>query len=659
LQLVEKRGYDKLMHMKFNFYTAAAFVFLALAARAQTTAFTYQGQLDSSNAPVTGVYDFRFQIYNASSVVVAGPLTNAPVGVTNGLFTVTLNFGASVFDGSTRSLEIGVRGYGDTNAYAVLSPRQTLTSVPYAIQAINASNAVVLTAPLQATNLAGTIPNSLLSPNVAVLTNNVIFSGSVIATNFTGNGYGLSNVPATSLIGTIPDARLSANVALQSNPNLNFAGAVSATNFTGAGHGLTNVPGAFFWVVVSGTNVQAQPNVGYICTNDINPVTVALPPSLSVGDTFRVAGVGGAGWIIAQTNSQTILAGNLSGSIGASWTARDSSRAWSAVASSADGTKLAATVTGNGLIYTSTNSGVTWTNQNGSGISGRNWSSIASSADGTRLVATVGGLTTSLTGNIYTSTDSGVTWIARDSARQWVSVASSSDGTRLVASAYGTGGAGNPGIYDSVNSGTNWVLHLPSGAGSFTYAVASSADGIKLAATVNTAKIVTSTNSGTNWVTRDSNRNWTALASSADGTRLIAAVNSGQLYLSSDSGVTWAAVNLAASLQWTALASSADGSRLVAAVISGQVYISTDSGTTWAQSFSLPVQQWSGVACSSDGSKLVLVANTGQIYTSSQGSTTTGTAGYLRGARLTAIELEYVGSGIFIPLSHEGTIRAY
>ena len=40
--------------------------------------------------------------------------------------------------------------------------------------------------------MVGTIPNSLLSPNVAVLTNNVIFSGSVTATNFTGNGYGLS-----------------------------------------------------------------------------------------------------------------------------------------------------------------------------------------------------------------------------------------------------------------------------------------------------------------------------------------------------------------------------------------------------------------------------------------------------------------------------------
>src|ERR1035437_3095136 len=418
------RGYDKLMHMKFNFYTAAAFLFLALAARAQTTAFTYQGQLNSSNAPATGVYDFRFQIYNASSVVVAGPLTNAPVGVTNGLFTVTLNFGASVFDGSTRSLEIGVRGYGDTNAYAVLSPRQTLTSVPYAIQSLNASNAVRLTAPLQATNLAGTIPNSLLSPNVAVLTNNVIFAGSVTATNFTGNftgnGFGLSNVPATSLIGTIPDARLSANVALQSNPNLNFAGAVSATNFTGAGHGLTNVPGAFFWVTVA-ANTQAQPNVGYICNNGLVPVTITLPSSPSVGDVYKAAAVGAGGWIIAQNANQMIAAGNLSDSVGQSWKAGASALNWSAIASSADGTKLVATVN-NGYIWTSTNSGATWALHNSSPISSSlYWSSVASSSDGTKLLATVGytSYNTLASGQIYTSTDSGVNWTARASSLSW------------------------------------------------------------------------------------------------------------------------------------------------------------------------------------------------------------------------------------------------
>jgi len=46
---------------------------------------------------------------------------------------------------------------------------------------------------------------------------------------------------------------------------------------------------------------------------------------------------------------------------------------------------------------------------------------------------------------------------------------------------------------------------------------------------------------------------------------------------------------------------------------------------------------------------MVAVANNGQIYTSSQFNSTPGTAGYISGAGQTAIELEYVGNGIFMP----------
>ena len=44
---------------------------------------------------------------------------------------------------------------------------------------------------------------------------------------------------------------------------------------------------------------------------------------------------------------------------------------------------------------------------------------------------------------------------------------------------------------------------------------------------------------------------------------------------------------------------------------------------------------------------------------SSQSSTTTGTTGYLIGSQHSAIELIYAGNNLFLPLSHEGTIRAY
>ena len=58
-------------------------------------------------------YDFQFTVYDAASGGAqdgAGPTTNA-VAVSNGLFTVTLDFG-SVFDGNARWLELGVRSNG-------------------------------------------------------------------------------------------------------------------------------------------------------------------------------------------------------------------------------------------------------------------------------------------------------------------------------------------------------------------------------------------------------------------------------------------------------------------------------------------------------------------------------------------------------------------
>ena len=55
-------------------------------------------------------------------------LIDTNVGVTNGLFTVTLDFG-SVLAGNPAWLAIGVRTHGG-NAFAPLSPWQPFTPVP-------------------------------------------------------------------------------------------------------------------------------------------------------------------------------------------------------------------------------------------------------------------------------------------------------------------------------------------------------------------------------------------------------------------------------------------------------------------------------------------------------------------------------------------------
>ena len=80
----------------------------------QGTAFTYQGQLNGSGVPATGRYDFTFTLYttNVTGTAVAGPVTYAATGVTNGLFTTLVDFGPGAFTGTSNWLEIAVRTNG-------------------------------------------------------------------------------------------------------------------------------------------------------------------------------------------------------------------------------------------------------------------------------------------------------------------------------------------------------------------------------------------------------------------------------------------------------------------------------------------------------------------------------------------------------------------
>jgi hypothetical protein len=107
---------------------------------AQGTTFTYQGKLTDAGNPANGNYDLQFKLFDAlsSGAQQGATLVRNPVTVSAGVFTVTLDFGANVFTGATRYLEIGVRPAGSGSAYTILSPRQPITSSPYAIQTLNA-----------------------------------------------------------------------------------------------------------------------------------------------------------------------------------------------------------------------------------------------------------------------------------------------------------------------------------------------------------------------------------------------------------------------------------------------------------------------------------------------------------------------------------------
>jgi len=117
-------------------------VSLAFAQAPLGTAFTYQGQLKSEGQPYTGACDFQFGLYDAPSVgTLLGNFTLTDVPLTEGYFTVQLDFGADAFTGEPRYLDISVRCPAGTGDYTQLQPRQELTPAPYALYATSAEAA--------------------------------------------------------------------------------------------------------------------------------------------------------------------------------------------------------------------------------------------------------------------------------------------------------------------------------------------------------------------------------------------------------------------------------------------------------------------------------------------------------------------------------------
>ena len=112
------------------------------------------------------------------------------------------------------------------------------------------------------------------------------------------------------------------------------------------------------------------------------------------------------------------------------------------IASSANGLKLAAVGTN---IFISTNGGTNW---NVSGAPALDWYQIACSADGTTLLADQYYSTTDTL--LYVSRDSGLTWNPVGQSNAWDAVAMSADGNKMLASVV------NGPIYVSVDSGNTW-----------------------------------------------------------------------------------------------------------------------------------------------------------------------------------------------------------
>src|ERR1039458_5492604 len=157
------------MKTRISFLLTLALFAVTVRLQAQGTGFTYQGRLNTGTNPATGTFDLTFSLYGVSSggSPLAGPVNTTGVGVTNGLFTVLVDFGAGVFTGGSNWLSIGVRTNGG-GAFTPLTTREQVTPAPYAIFAESAS-AAGLSGTIPAADLTGVNGSGLTGVNAATL----------------------------------------------------------------------------------------------------------------------------------------------------------------------------------------------------------------------------------------------------------------------------------------------------------------------------------------------------------------------------------------------------------------------------------------------------------------------------------------------------------
>lgn len=277
-------------------------------------AFTFQGRLTEGTAPANGEFEMRFSLHpNSSGIQAVGEaITNGPVTVVNGIFTVLLDFGPDAFDGNERWLSIGVRTNGTLEEFTVLDPRQPISATPYALFA---SNAGAVTGPIDASQIAsGILPPMRLSTNVALLNANQEFTQlNTFSAGVTIDPTG--EISPLNIVGgnQIPHVRVSTD----SNTT---AGAVFSLNTSGQDNGQEY----FFYVAGAAAaedtgkliirNETSARNLMTFSTNNFVGINQSSPTNrLHVGGKVSATSFVGNGTELSGLNADAITSGTLSG----------------------------------------------------------------------------------------------------------------------------------------------------------------------------------------------------------------------------------------------------------------------------------------------------------------------------------------------------------
>jgi outer membrane protein OmpA-like peptidoglycan-associated protein len=231
--------------------------------------------------------------------------------------------------------------------------------------------------------------------------------------------------------------------------------------------------------------------------------------------------------------------------------------------SNSDGSRLAVASNNNYMsqIWISSDYGHTWSNDNDAPTD-KNYDHLTSSADGQYLAVTSND-------GIWSSEDFGKTWILTSLPATWLDLASTADGLALAA----TNSAGK--IWISQDRGATWADKTPPGFTSSSQALTFNSDG---------SQLFVGDQSGTLWISSDTGTTWTSytnlfidvqapeiqdLVASADGSRLSAIVDGSNtnrhLFTSADFGETWFKMSAPFFSGVTRIASNASGDQIVVA----------------------------------------------------------------------------------------------
>ncbi|MBK8001040.1 MAG: hypothetical protein IPK15_20605 [Verrucomicrobia bacterium] len=301
-------------------------------AQAQGTAFNYQGRLVQGGVAVSGSYDFIFTVHDAETDgnALSAPAPVDAVAVSAGQFAVPLDFGAGVFTGAPRWLEIAVRINGG-GVHSTLAPRQALLPTPYSIYSATAGSLPSGTVTANQLNTAGPAPapgqflsydgGSFLWADPGVAVGNIwSLSGSSAYYNAGNVGIGTST-PAHRL-SVIGGPAWTANgwlgsVELPNGSALGWQANAAGQRF-GMGHANT---GFYLFRTASNPGNTISPALYDFVVNDIGSVGIGVNAP-TAGYRLEVAGS-----TILRPGNGSVQFGSPNGELGLSMTPNAGNRA--------------------------------------------------------------------------------------------------------------------------------------------------------------------------------------------------------------------------------------------------------------------------------------------------------------------------------------------